>query len=222
MTYYAILRTKYFPLERKQKETLLSVARMIDSRRGASAATAPAEGRSATTKSVPEAVIGVSLRFLLNFLQESNTTISEAMTTAEVVRDIIVPRTASTKETYVNSHLLGHPEYITDLRTDYRKDKALKFWCANGCFIFTSGFFCFLSHAWAMPFHTLIDIAKQAAMLHFTQQSNMLIHIHEKDDILDNSFFWIDVFCKNQHIPAPAMEEFYKVVYLILVFCVLF
>jgi hypothetical protein len=21
-------------------------------------------------------------------------------------------------------------------------------------------------------------------------------------------YFWIDVFCKNQHLPAPAMEEF--------------
>lgn len=30
----------------------------------------------------------------------------------------------------------------------------------------------------------------------------------DKCRLLDTSFFWVDVFCKNQHKPAPDMEEF--------------
>mmetsp|Transcript_3070 Transcript_3070/g.4260 ORF Transcript_3070/g.4260 Transcript_3070/m.4260 type:complete len:372 (+) Transcript_3070:1-1116(+) len=61
-----------------------------------------------------------------------------------------------------------------------------------------------------MPFQELLRIAQNAAKLYFTSYANLLTRICDEDDILDASFFWIDVFCKNQHIPAPAMEEFHK------------
>ncbi len=55
-----------------------------------------------------------------------------------------------------------------------------------------------------MPFRTVIDIAESATRRMYTGFQ----HVPTRDEYFHRSFFWMDVFCKNQHIPAPAMNEF--------------
>jgi hypothetical protein len=195
--YYILIRGKLFPLLFALKD---AVVEWMKAHHASDDSQQPLVSKS---------VVGVSLRFLKEFVKENN--ISNETLTATVVRNVIVPKTASQRETYVNSHLLARPDCVSDLRKTYRKNKALLISLGNGMISSLDGFFCFLSHAWSMPFVELVKIAERSATLSFKAKSDLLTRLHNDDDILDNSFFWIDVFCKNQHIPAPAMEEFHMV-----------
>lgn len=206
LAYYAIFRGRILPLVLNLKHEILEWAKNYD-----------CEHTKETTISIPpsiplptpNAVMGVSLRFLKEFVLSNE--IPADMTTAKVVSDIIVPKTRSTKETYINSFLLSTPNSVSDLRKNYRKDKGVLVESGSNYYNKIDGFYCFLSHAWSMPFLELISIAEHAANVYFKSQvKSATFHISDEEDILDSSFFWIDVFCKNQHIPAPAMEEFHK------------
>ena len=203
IAYYLIFRGRLLPLILDLKSKILSWAKAYDEKRISATPSNPAEPPPA-----PSAVLGVSLRFLKEFIASNK--IPSDMTTAHVVSDVIVPNTVSTKETYINAHLLSKPHHISDLRKKYNKNKHVITVLGNGMYSTLDGFNCFLSHAWSMPFSELVNIAEQAANVHFKNQTDLLTRIVTTEDILDSSFFWIDVFCKNQHIPAPAMEEFHK------------
>ena len=55
-----------------------------------------------------------------------------------------------------------------------------------------------------MPFRTVIDIAISSMRPVFTSVG----YVPQISEYANKCFFWMDVFCKNQHIPAPAMDEF--------------
>ena len=204
IAYYVIFRGKLVPVILNLKNEILDWARKFDSGR--------AHDDTAVTPTAPlpapSAVMGVSLRFLKEFV--ASNAIPPEMITAKVVSDIVVPKTSSSKETFINAHLLSTPHFVNDLRKGYSKDKNVLTKGGNGFYSKLNGFNAFLSHAWAMPFLELVSIAENAAHVHFESQTELLLSICDSEDILDSSFFWIDVFCKNQHIPAPAMDEFHK------------
>lgn len=134
-------------------------------------------------------VYGVNLAFITEFIRVNN--ITETMTTGEVVEKIIKPQTALTKETYLFSRLRDKPYFFADLsngRTVNQRGNELES-------------FAFLSHTWAMPFVHIVSL------LH---RSCKYVSMDGTQGFERSSFFWIDVFCKNQHIPAPAMDEFHK------------
>lgn len=62
----------------------------------------------------------------------------------------------------------------------------------------------FVSHAWFMPFKKLVQIVVSNLSARY---SGMYV-TPTGHDIGHACFLWIDVFCKNQHRPAPAMQEF--------------
>jgi hypothetical protein len=62
----------------------------------------------------------------------------------------------------------------------------------------------FLSHAGSMPFMKLVNIAMSALRVIHTDTE----YVQNMEHYKDISFLWIDIFCKNQHVPAPAMDEF--------------
>lgn len=130
----------------------------------------------------------VSLEFLLHFLKEHPE--AENMTTGEVVDKIIIPETKESQLTYVEEHLVDkHPQYLCVMTPKgYGFDNQVSF----------------LSHAWLMPFRTVIDIAVSSMRALFTRFG----YIPPLEDYAHKSFFWMDIFCKNQHIPTPAMDEF--------------
>jgi hypothetical protein len=207
LAYYVIFRGRILPLVVNLKNEILEWARKYDSEYSTTVSAAASPSPSVPLPT-PDAVMGVSLRFLKEFVAKNK--IHSDMTTAKVVSDIIVPTTCSTKETYINAHLLHEPHYISDLRKIYHKDKSVLVDVEAG-YGKIDGLYCFLSHAWSMPFLELIGIAEHAADVHFKSQvESNTFKIINGGEILDSSFFWIDVFCKNQHIPAPAMEEFHK------------
>jgi hypothetical protein len=158
---------------------------------------------------------GVSLEFLHDFIKRYN--ISDTMTTGEVVEKIIKPETADTKETYVKAKLWKkQPGYFIDLRQEMRELEFLKRYARpsegetfyGNLSIFERYYVAFLSHAWLMPFVKLVEIAYQAPATNFGQFGNLAsINI-----VASRSFYWIDIFCKNQHVPAPAMDEFYRAI----------
>lgn len=162
---------------------------------------------------------GVSLQFLHDFIEEHN--ISDTMTTAEVVEKIIKPQTAETKETYVKAKLWKtHPEYFVDLRKEVREREFLKRyaergeeygtgWFGSGELSIVDKYYVgFLSHAWLMPFKKLVEIAYQAPGTHYGRWSQLA----PSHALGPRVFYWIDVFCKNQHVPAPAMDEFFQAI----------
>lgn len=57
-----------------------------------------------------------------------------------------------------------------------------------------------------MPFRKLVEIATSACR---TTMIGSFSVLPPPDIISDACYFWVDVFCKNQHVPAPAMDEFY-------------
>lgn len=153
-------------------------------------------------------VWGVSLGFMKSFLKSHPEIEKENYTTGSVVYNIIIPETADSKETYVKSHLLGKKsDCITDLRRGYRRLAVPPKQARQGVPPDECGLFAFLSHAWSMPFTKLIEIADLAAAVSVANKvtGSSTINDDERDDA---AFFWIDVFCKNQHKPAPAMKEF--------------
>ena len=204
ISYFLLFRGKLLPLILDLKSEVLLWAKKFDERESIS--TTPIAQSDARPS--PNAVIGVSLRFLMEFV--ANNEIPADMSTAKVVSDIIVPKTRTLKETYVNALLLPKPHFLSDLRKDYNKDNRVLIAYGNGSQSSLEGFRCFLSHAWSMPFAELVHIAEHAADLHFKAKTDLLTQIVSHDDVLDSSFFWVDVFCKNQHVPAPAMDEFHK------------
>eukprot|EP01031_Cornospumella_fuschlensis_P027580 gene27580-33312_t len=159
---------------------------------------------------------GVSLTFLLNFLKEHNAAI-EGKTTGEVVANIIVPATAESKLSYLEAHLLNkHPHLYGDLTKrghEFHMDKdnpvvASTLLHANDAYHSYEGWRrrdgSFVSHAWNMPFNRMVAIVVNKLTERFTS----MFVTPERAEISDSCFLWIDVFCKNQHIPAPAMDEF--------------
>lgn len=79
------------------------------------------EGHSGNQSKKTDIVLGVSLKFLKVFLQ-NHPQIDENYSTGAVVYNIIIPETAASKETYVNALLLHqNPEYLSDLRSGYRR-----------------------------------------------------------------------------------------------------
>ena len=207
IAYYLIFRGKLLPVILSLKNEILEWARKYDSDHS-SANLTPCDDLPSPPIPAPAAVMGVSLRFLKEFIISN--TIPSDMLTAKVVSDVIVPQTSATKETFINAHLLPTPHVVSDLRKGYNKNKKVLTVLGNGMCSEFDGFYCFLSHAWSMPFSELLCIAERAANVHFKSKTDMLTRICSPDDVLDCSFFWIDVFCKNQHIPAPAMDEFHQ------------
>lgn len=201
---YMSYKYRFHPLERSTKQLILNFVTSIEASRE------PLPPRNPSVS--PDAVCGVSLRFLTEFLDRHSTSIAEDTTTGQVVKDIVIPETSATRETYVAARLLDRPVLVSDLRKPYRKVKQAEYRQPIGPHTVTRpGFCCFLSHAWAMPFRALVRIAQLAASLNFESQSDA--HDRLAEDLTcvgDISFFWIDVFCKNQHLPAPAAEEFLK------------
>jgi hypothetical protein len=57
----------------------------------------------------------------------------------------------------------------------------------------------FLSHCWQMPFHSLVNGSEI--------EHSFVLHADATEREWD-FYYWIDVFCKNQHLPAPATDEF--------------
>ena len=204
ITYFLIFRGRLLPAVLSLKNEILDWAKKYDSDHAHDDSPVMS---SSDPLPAPSAVVGVSLRFLKDFAASHS--IPPEMTTAKVVSDIIVPHTTSLKETFINAHMISTPHLVSDLRKGYHKNRKVMIGLGNGMLSELDGFYCFLSHAWAMPFLELVNIANDAAHVHFKSQTNLLTHICKPEDILDCSFFWVDVFCKNQHIPAPAMDEFH-------------
>mmetsp|Transcript_23615 Transcript_23615/g.35124 ORF Transcript_23615/g.35124 Transcript_23615/m.35124 type:complete len:292 (-) Transcript_23615:422-1297(-) len=71
----------------------------------------------------------------------------------------------------------------------------------------------FASHAWGNPFVCLVEalvshqlgttLANQARR---TWSLDKILH--ELENVGNKNYYWIDLFCKNQWLPAPAAEEF--------------
>lgn len=147
-------------------------------------------------------VFGVSISFMKHFIEEN--AIPEDMTTGQVVSDYIVPHTKDDECTYVKKLQNSSPQkpWVCEFKIDYPKldnrhsSEYLNDKPRQHCF--------FLSHTWGMPFHHLLALAHVKMKNHFTS----MCFIPEEELYENISFFWIDVFCKNQHIPAPAMDEF--------------
>lgn len=71
-------------------------------------------------------VWGVSLRFLLDFLELHKDVIEDTTTTGTVVHDIIIPETKQSKQSYVNACILKkNPHYLSDLRKGFRRSTRL-------------------------------------------------------------------------------------------------
>ncbi len=157
-----------------------------------------------------EGPYGVSLQFLHHFIDKYN--ISETMTTAEVVRDIIIPETSDTKQTFLESKLSqSYPHYWSDLRENHRRYPPQKYGL-------TKDFdgFAFVSHAWCIPFRTLVNSVQRSWVRKWNTDVQFFILYADECNLVeeydDRVFLWVDVFCKNQHIPSPAMEEFYRAI----------
>eukprot|EP01036_Dinobryon_divergens_P027729 gene27729-36548_t len=163
LAYYVIFRGRILPLVVNLKNEILEWARKYDSEFSTTETSAASPSPSVPLPT-PNAVMGVSLRFLKEFVAKNK--IHSDMTTAKVVSEIIVPTTCSTKETYINANLLHEPHYISDFRKIYHKDKSVLVDVGSG-FDKIDGLYCFLSHAWSMPFLELIGIAEHAADVHF-------------------------------------------------------
>lgn len=165
---------------------------------------------------------GVSLEFLHDFLLSHPEIARDQMTTAEVVEKIIKPETMETKETYVKAKLWKQkPHYFIDLR---RKQREIEFifrhrYKPEQEFVYDkleSGsrplideyFYGFFSHAWLMPFTKLVEIAYEGPAYRLSR----INELPPLEVINDRVYLWIDVFCKNQHIPAPAMNEFHQAI----------
>eukprot|EP01031_Cornospumella_fuschlensis_P029782 gene29782-35961_t len=158
----------------------------------------------------------VSLRFLNKFLSEHAEQISDTTTTGEVVRNIIIPETAEQQATYISSGLIDPQDILdTSLQTNMfiRSDTEARtyaladtpYWWHQGQYVKSSSFtVAFLSHAWFMPFRKLVQSAASGLRVLHTQTD----YVPPVKDYEHISFLWIDVFCKNQHVPAPAMDEF--------------
>lgn len=141
---------------------------------------------------------GVSLVFIKSFIEKFN--ISDTMTTDEVVNQIIIPETIGIRTEFVQR--VKHIEmFCSDLRYDHR----------NKYSVVTKGTAhskrsvshhisktYFFSHCWQMPFVNMVSIIENVG-----RETNGDVVSFAK-----HSYFWIDVFCKNQHVPAPAMDEF--------------
>jgi hypothetical protein len=155
----------------------------------------PSRARGASRSVSHEPSFGVNLSFLNHFVEENN--ISMEMTTMEVVEKLIKLQTVECKSTYITK-ILHRPEYFSDLRAGYR-NKIGKTNTEVNCF--------FLSHCWQMPFRHLINIIENAIEIELDIASHFFVDGREQKIAIEY-YFWIDVFCKNQHSPAPAMDEF--------------
>jgi len=153
---------------------------------------------------------GVSLQFLVHFVDKHN--IPDDMTTGDVVRNIIIPETQGSQLTYLEDKLSSQSlnDYYIDLNNEDMPNPP------EGTSSL-GNFYCrfFLSHPWNMPFVKLIASVRNSLRARFKQTIPYFGCAEDAkmtDDIEEVygqcSFFWIDVFCKNQHKPSPAMEEF--------------
>jgi hypothetical protein len=134
------------------------------------------------------ACYGVNLAFLRNFIKVNQIPSSD-MTTAEVVERYIKPQTLEAQSAFMNK-IFPDKQFWTDLRPNRRKIAGKK---GVRCF--------FLSHCWQMPFHCLVNAVENATEI----KHNFFTDARERTW---DFYFWIDIFCKNQHLPAPAMDEF--------------
>jgi hypothetical protein len=149
---------------------------------------------------------GVSLQYLFHFLDKYN--ISETMTTAEVVREIIIPETFDSKQTFLEAKLSSaYPYYCSDLRLHHRK------YPPSSALVASFDLYAFVSHAWAIPFRTLVFSILKSCLTRWNSSITFFILYSQQANLVeefgDRVFLWIDVFCKNQHLPSPALDEFY-------------
>jgi hypothetical protein len=180
---------------------------------------------------------GVSLYFLKEFVRTNH--ISDPnLTTGQVVQQYIVPQTREYKSSYVNAMVSNDSlschkpiaDCISDLRTSRRHHNHVWYQLGNlQCY--HEGLLAFVSHAWFMPFLQLLDIVEVAMNQYYNPSGEKNLHEQRDDnfdttdsnkfqqynyfskDQLDQScYFWIDIFCKNQHNPAPDMEEFHQMI----------
>jgi hypothetical protein len=151
---------------------------------------------------------GVSLQYLFHFIDKYN--ISETMTTAEVVRDIIIPETVDSKQTFLEAKICPYQYYWSDLRLDHRR------YLPTSRIVSSFDTFAFVSHAWAIPFRTLVSSVQKSCLDKWNEMIQFFILYSSQANLVeeydDRVFLWIDIFCKNQHLPSPAMEEFYRAI----------
>jgi hypothetical protein len=149
------------------------------------------------------AVYGVNLYFIESSVAKYK--ISKTMTTEDVVKTIIIPETSQQRTTYVERVVTYQENHnintlmCSNLKVGYRNRASLPSNCCDNqeheveCY--------FLSHCWKMPFVSMIEIIKNS---HREEQWNEKMMTFKRA----HYYYWIDVFCKNQHIPTPAMDEF--------------
>eukprot|EP00050_Salpingoeca_kvevrii_P019077 m.82100 g.82100 ORF g.82100 m.82100 type:complete len:520 (+) comp8252_c0_seq1:161-1720(+) len=140
--------------------------------------------------------------FLHEFLEKHGDAISDTMTTSEVVKTIVIPATADSRLSYVEAHLLG---------TNRGRIQSAAKTKADGAEYAKSKKTFFVSHAWSMPFRMLVSLVDEAMVANAKEIYGLgptLSELLETAKKSCGNLLWIDVFCKNQHIPAPAMEEF--------------
>lgn len=63
----------------------------------------------------------------------------------------------------------------------------------------------FLCHAWDAPFQVLMDIA--LAPLHVLETAIRNHNAVNEADVLQGQFYWIDIFCHNQHSSAAILSD---------------
>ena len=145
-----------------------------------------------------EGPYGVNLVFIKSFIKKYK--ITNDMTTDYVVNNIIVPQTVDTKTDFIEK-IKSKPHLFSDLKHGQRNQyKVVTKGSAHSrrrARMLSSDCY-FLSHCWQMPFVHMLEMLENVS-----RQQNCNLNTFSK-----HTYFWIDVFCKNQHTPTPAMDEF--------------
>ena len=149
-------------------------------------------------------VYGVSLRFLKDFIEENK--ISDEMLTCEVVKTIIIPHTETSQQTYISKLRAssdpdtGTPKYFCEFPKESEHEQLVALSSFNHPQTYLTGntrnHCYFLSHTWNMPFRHLVSIAETKMRVNFTGYCV----VPELEQYQDISYFWVDIFCKNQHV----------------------
>jgi len=147
-------------------------------------------------------ILGVSLRFLYEFMEQHN--IPPEMSTEEVVTNIIIPETTASGKSYVDSNLQDNSritrnfkEPVEVVEIDGKRENMGQDYVIKMRYVY-------LIHSWKMPFSVLVDTAYTAIKV----EQTAFCYIPPKEDVWDKNFFWIDIFCSNQHNPEWSRESF--------------
>jgi hypothetical protein len=205
-----VLVGKILPLVSRTMEAVLLLCREIDDHAASSLQTGDVRPPS-------PAVFGVNLSFMHKFLVDHPEIARESMTTAAVVSSIIVPATSASQQSLVESLITTSPQYVSDIRANWRKPAFV--WLTVGNVItYETGFFAYASHAWLLPFVELVNILTQSARVHYLDHRRdadgvlMTWRALDEQEMLEHSYFWFDIFCKSQHNMVPVIDEFHRAI----------